>query len=495
MKKNEKCKIDKATIIKFLLILFIAAFCTQATLQNDTYYTIKVGEKIASEGYFTEESFTYHENLKYVNPHWIFDLIIYYIYNMSGYLGIYIYVIITSIITTYLADYLLKILGSNRLNRIIFSVIFATFYSMYNASRAQSVSFMLFILEMIFLELYFKTNKKRFLALLAIIPVAIANVHVAVIPVYYVLFMPFLVQIINFNYKRIETKQITKKQLIELVATMILATVFFVIFTPGGKDYLTYTLKMNTYSYIGTVIEHKPPVLFSETGMILFLITLVEVGVLSLTTKKISTKELSLHLGLLIMALKSVRLLMFVITIGLPYFYSYYLKNVNNEKRKLKITLTKNEKKVYLAFAVLILTGFLAISKSKMQFVNEEKYPVEATNYIKDNIDYNALRIFNEYEIGPYLLMNDIPVFIDSRQDLYTKKFNDVRVYEDYVDAFTEPYKYDEIMEEYKIDYAIVKIGNGTIATYFKKTKDFEEIYKDKYFKIYQKKGLNIEKK
>ena len=41
---------------------------------------------------------------------------------------------------------------------------------------------------------------------------------------------------------------------------------------------------------------------------------------------------------------------------------------------------------------------------------------------MSENINVDEMRIFNEYNFGSYLLLNDIPVFIDSRADLYTKE-------------------------------------------------------------------------
>ena len=51
-------------------------------------------------------------------------------------------------------------------------------------------------------------------------------------------------------------------------------------------------------------------------------------------------------------------------------------------------------------------------------FVDESSYPVQACDYILENIDLENARFYNEYNYGSYMLFRGIPVFIDSRADL-----------------------------------------------------------------------------
>ena len=76
------------TKIRFniMAIILIAIFCfaiSPVTLQNDTFYTIKIGEHIINNGIDMQDPFSYH-NLKYTYPHWLYDVGIYLIYNLGG---------------------------------------------------------------------------------------------------------------------------------------------------------------------------------------------------------------------------------------------------------------------------------------------------------------------------------------------------------------------------------------------------------------------------
>ena len=71
MKKEAEEKVKKkhkkiSASIKFtiLAVILIAIFCvslTPVTFQNDTYYTIKVGEHIAQNGIDGQDPFSWHD--------------------------------------------------------------------------------------------------------------------------------------------------------------------------------------------------------------------------------------------------------------------------------------------------------------------------------------------------------------------------------------------------------------------------------------------------
>ena len=97
-----KKEVNKKVFFEILAIILIALFCislTPKTLQNDTFYTIKIGEHIIqNKGIDMKDPFSWHENLSYTYPHWLYDVMIYLIYNIGGMTGIYISTCIFSLI-------------------------------------------------------------------------------------------------------------------------------------------------------------------------------------------------------------------------------------------------------------------------------------------------------------------------------------------------------------------------------------------------------------
>ena len=75
-------KFDNMIIL--IVIVAIIIFCFSIVpigLQNDTFYTIKLGELILENGIDMQEHFAWHEGMPYTYPHWMFDVLIFCIYN------------------------------------------------------------------------------------------------------------------------------------------------------------------------------------------------------------------------------------------------------------------------------------------------------------------------------------------------------------------------------------------------------------------------------
>ena len=82
MKNNKKPLI----IVSILIILMICAAFTSRSFQNDTFYTIKVGESIVKNGIDMKDHFSIHK-LAYTYPHWLYDVMTYKLYTAGGLQG------------------------------------------------------------------------------------------------------------------------------------------------------------------------------------------------------------------------------------------------------------------------------------------------------------------------------------------------------------------------------------------------------------------------
>ena len=139
--KNKKTMIIASIII---IILLCTAF-TVKTFQNDTFYTIKVGESILEHGIDMKDHFSWH-NLDYTYPHWLYDIITYKIYDIGGLNGIYIGTILIFIvigITFYLMN-----LKSNKsyFLSLLFSILAVIMLARFITMRAQLITYLLFLI-------------------------------------------------------------------------------------------------------------------------------------------------------------------------------------------------------------------------------------------------------------------------------------------------------------------------------------------------------------
>lgn len=110
MKKTVK-KFDKTkfNIIMVIAIILLTISTVPKTLQEDTYYMIKVGEYITQNGMgvIAEhiEPFAWLDGITYTYPHWLLDVTFYGLYNAFDFAGIYIFTIAVGIIIYLLIYY------------------------------------------------------------------------------------------------------------------------------------------------------------------------------------------------------------------------------------------------------------------------------------------------------------------------------------------------------------------------------------------------------
>ena len=150
--------------------------------------------------------------------------------------------------------------------------------------------------------------------------------------------------------------------------------------------------------------------------------------------------------------------------------------------------------------AVVLLIVLLSVIEIKPKlddkFVNPSTYPVDAAKYIKENLDVNSIKLFNEYNYGSYLLFEGIPVFIDSRADLYAPEFNGVKgkdgkyegqdIFSDYINTSNISKYYENTFNTYGITHVIL-YKNSKLNIFLSRSDRYKELYSDKKFVIYER--------
>lgn len=188
------------TLIAVILIVIFCISITPKTFQNDTYYTIEIGEYISENGIDMMDPFSWHEDLEYTYPHWLYDYITFLVYNSFGFNGVYILTAILASILGLAIFIANKKVLKNKLLAFIITIVTIYLLGSYIAARAQLVTFILFILTIYCIESFLENRKKKYAIFLIIIPILIANLHLAVFPFYFVLFLPYIAQYLFIIY-------------------------------------------------------------------------------------------------------------------------------------------------------------------------------------------------------------------------------------------------------------------------------------------------------
>ena len=541
--------------VKFIIlaVILISLFCfaiTPVSLQNDTFYSIKIGEHIQNVGIDMQDPFSWHEGLSYTYPHWLYDLITYWIYAAFNMDGIYIVTCILSCILGISIYYVNYKINKNNLISFLLAVGVMYLIKSYVAARAQLVTFILFTWTVYFIERFLQTKKWIYGIFLILISLAIANLHVAVWPFFFVLFLPYIGEYIiavlgdTILYKKISLKilklryNILKKKSAEekagkvlekinelesrvariknvreqnikepykikiernknikfLILIMIICALMGLI-TPTGDTPYTYLYKTMIGNTTQNINEHLPMTLSDQLPIMCTLI--IFLAILIFTKAKIKLSDLFMLGGLTYLMLTSRRqLTMFAImgSIVLGRLIVDMFKRYNTGSEWL---LEKLVKPVGMVVLICVM-GLFSLNymepkiKLKQSYIDETAYPVKACDYIlnESGIDLSKARFYNEYNYGSYMLFRGIPVFIDSRADLYSPEFNglDEDIFMDFINTSNIGVFYEDTFEKYGITHVIC-YKNAKMNMIITKTNDpnYNLLYSDNNFVVYER--------
>lgn len=544
--KNKKTINKKSVIFDVLAIICIILFCmaiSPVTMQNDTYYTVKVGETIVQNGIDGMDHFSWHGNLNYEYPHWLYDVIMYFIYNMGGWTGIYISTLVFTSILGIILYITNKKICKNQIVPFVLTIASIFLIKSYIAARAQLVTFILFVLEVFFIEKFIKNRKIGYALGLLSISLLIANLHVAVWPFFFVLFLPYIAEylvcaivdldlilrlkklayiikkkiffknvekikiieekIINIDNQREKIKQkreenrkhpykikIERNKNIKYLILVMLIAALLGLCTPLGKTPYTYLIDTMQGNTTKNINEHLPLTLIDQKDILGLLI--IVIALLMLTDIKIKLRDLFMFGGLVILTLMSRRQISMLILIGMPIYCKLILAFLKKYKCMQDVKQILKEMTGLYGFCITLCIFIIVctnIYKPKLddKYVDESSYPVQACDYILENLDISNMRIYNEYNYGSYMLYRGIPVFIDSRADLYTPEFNSgCTVFDDFLNISNIGTYYENKFEEYNITHVIC-FKNAKLNMFLSRNYEYKELYSDDRFVIYER--------
>ena len=554
--KNPKRQNIKFNILAIICIIAFCASLAPKTLQNDTFYTIKIGEYIVNTKTIDmQEHFSWHEGLPYTYPHWLYDIMIYLFYSLGGMEGIFISTMVFSAILGIIMYFTNLKISKNNLMSFIITLIAMYLLRDFIAARAQLVTFSLLELIVLLIEKFLEKKKIRYAIEIILISIIIANVHAAIWPFIFILFLPYIGEyILNLNYiklyyavigkihrlrlkgfekrkgdrrpeksiervkKRIEELpeekeraqaylekrrnnpyrlKMVKEPAVKWLILLMVILFFTGLLTPIGDTPYTWTYNTLRGNSTESISEHLPLTLINNKPILIALTMLL--AMLIFTDVKIRLRDLFFLGGLTLLMLMSRRQESMLLLFGSGAFTRLVADIMNKYDKEGTEKFVKIVTSILGTIATLLLIALMVIlqvkNKKNDKYVNVTTYPVSAAKYIKDNIDISSMRLYNEYNYGSYLLYKDIPVFIDSRADLYTPQFNKTDkypygrdIFSDYIRTANITQNYEETFKKYNITH-IILYRNAKLALLLERdnTGNYNKIYEDQTFYIYER--------
>lgn len=497
------------------------------------------------------DHFSWHENLSYTYPHWLYDFFTYLIYSIGGFRGVYI---ITCVLSAILGISIFLVNSKlTKSKSISFIITMGVIYALkpYIAARAQLVTFILFIWELFFIEKFIENRKIGYGIGLILISTLIANLHVATWPFFFVLFLPYIgeyliaivsdiiiykkckILVIKHKMKKAQKKNdierlkelqiklqeqedknlkikdkrenknnsyklvIKRKENVKFLIIIMIICAFTGLLTPLGDTPYTYLYKTMKGNTTQNISEHLPLTLINNTNAMCVLV--IFLAILIFTKTKIRLSDLFMLSGLCYLMFSTRRQFSIFVLICSVILTKFIVDLINTYTKKGIKEFEEAFRNVLVVISLTVLIGLMSYDAVKPKlddkFVDSKSYPVEACDYILENIDLSKARFYNEYNYGSYMLFRGIPVFIDSRADLYAPEFSgnkDEDIFTDFINTSSVSKFYEDTFKKYNITHIITGKNSKTNMLITKThDKNYKEIYSDDNFVIYERLSAN----
>lgn len=282
---------------------------------------------------------------------------------------------------------------------------------------------------------------------------------------------------------------IEKNKNVKWLMIVFVIAIFTGLLTPLKDIPYTYMIKSligNTMHYIS---EHQAVTLI---GAPTILGTFAIIVILLFSNKiKVRLQDLFMLGGMSILALISYKqfpiFLICTMCIVNKMINMLLTENGKEKVKKLveKVLSIKGMIYVILVIVIIFLLQYKEIASQS--YIDSNEYPVQATNWLKSNVDISKMKLFNDFNYGSYLLFKNVPVFIDGRADVYDPMFNGKEddIFTDYMSTTSLQVWYEDIFKKYGITHIITKTDDN-LNIFLQRNIDYKSIYNDGTFSIYE---------
>ena len=283
------------------------------------------------------------------------------------------------------------------------------------------------------------------------------------------------------------------KAQVTLLIFLVIA-VFLGFLNPAGTGAFTYTFNIYKGNTTNSINEHLPLTLADNKGYGIMLG--VVILILILIDVKIRLSDLLMLAGTIFLSFKARRQVSLALIMGMPllakFIASFFEKYDDKICNNLKRLLTSIVGLVLTVVCISCIGKDLYGDKSEENYVEEGSYPTKAVDFLYEDMSENNIRLedlhlYSEYNYGSYLLLRGIPVFIDSRCDLYTPEFNGSQdIFSDALEVPGLNSNYNDIFEKYDVRHVMLYSGDDVNIKLHQDIR-YTEIYSDNSFIIYKR--------
>ncbi len=408
----------------WILLMLIILYCFKDGVSgNDFWWHIKAGEWICTHKTVPKQDiFSWYgmeQHIPWTAHEWLAEVILYKIFQLGGSNGVYLFSMALGVIflnISYLEGG--KYVGRNFVFCGIFYAVYAVIVYMFFYGRPQIFSFMFLFAELKILYRFYDAPKTRSIYFIPFLSCLWSNIHGGSSCMVYVLCLIFLTAgTFEFRMGRVAAKKWDRNSRMKL-AVVTITSVLALLINPIGASVLKYP-----YSNLSDTISMK---LISEWSapdakdigqLILFFLPIVLMAIGFITEEmEIRLIDLLIFAGFLYLFFRSQRFII-MWSLAANFCCMRYVPQI-----RIKEMTTKAEKRLMalLTAATLLLcvctVGIIAQNIHNGVRMVKTEMSDEMLEAVKEEA---ITALFNEYNYSGELIFNEIPVFWDSRADLF----------------------------------------------------------------------------
>ena len=475
-KKQKFNKITAITLFSLFIIGITSIILIRELPAFDYWWHFKSGEfMVQNKSIPFTDVFSWYgiENNLYWHSHeWLSAVFIYLSSVLFGKAGGYVFCVITSLLLV-LILFLCNIENyfKNIKTAIVWVVLGVVILMPVITARPHMISFILLALTMYLLTDIRKNENSKKIWLLPIISILWVNFHGGSSNLPYVLtFLILLTGLFDFKIGRLTGTKLSKKQQLTLLTVGILSILALVI-NPHGIDMITYPYaNMGDDFMLNIISEWRSPDLKKTSDIFIFIELFIIALPLLLCKDDLDLTDMGLIGGMVFLTFKSVRFSVLLYIVATFVIFKYI--------PKLKDELAIKQFSIIFGLLGLLFIGFFAI---EVPSIVEKPMKVIVSDKIIETIKKeNPQRLYNDYDLGGYLIYNDIKVFVDGRADMYSG-----HNLKDAVDLSAMNVGVEKIIEKYKFDMFVI-YEDTPLNYYLKNNNNYTKLIEDDGVVIYK---------
>lgn len=454
-------KIFSVRNLKFLTcflipLLVVLIFVNQ--LDWDSWYVLAEGKQIAENGIYYADVLSMHDGLAVTVQNYGFAVIFYWIFSLFGGIGIYISMLILNVIICILL-YKICMLISNKntnLSLIIMMVTDLVLALGFVVTRAQMVSYVLFLGLIYILELYIRSGKARLLWWLPVLSLLEVNLHASLWPMLIVVTIVYIIDGIKAPKLHLQGYKIRP-----IIIAGVLMVVAGFLNPYGIKMLLLMFSSYGNTRFMELVVELKPFDLRNLLKILTYFAIVVAIVLQIFGNRRwIRIRYLLMFFGFLALGLNSIKgLSQFILVMFLPVASMY-------RDAIIKLIEVRKIRNIFLGWTSFVLTGcfvvvffvvVLGVQSHPSDALVSALDSMDAT--VPEGIEKKGLKVYSGYDygVGGYAELRGYRVYIDARGEVFLKANNGKEdILYEYIDFLSSKISRQELIDKYDFDYLLV---------------------------------------